>query len=65
MTRQRTREEIGRLAWGALVAALLPGDHIHHVAPISKKKAPLEASLAAMDAAEAKRQRKRQKAAKR
>lgn len=61
MTRKLTREEAGRAGWGERVAQLLPGDVIHDVAPISRKKAPLEVSVAAMDAAEAKRRRKREK----
>lgn len=46
--------------WGEAVAKLLPGDHIHHVAPSLDRRAsaPTSVRLAVIDAAAAKRRRK-------
>lgn len=43
--------------YAQVIRRLLPGDHIHHVAPTSKA-APTSARVAAIDAANAKRARR-------
>lgn len=60
-----TRRQLVLAAWATAIGSLLPGDHIHTQAPISRKKGSLEAAVAAIDAAQAKRDRKRAARAKR
>jgi len=45
----------------AVLAKRLPGDHIHHVAPTSKQSQSSMDKVAALDAAQAKRNRKNAK----
>jgi len=45
----------------AALAALLPGDHIHHRSPLSYQSQTTAERLAAIDAAERKRNRKNAK----
>jgi hypothetical protein len=58
MTRRFLRPAVS--AWGAIVAELLPGDHIHYVAPINRTR-DTKAMISAVDEARAKRARKNAK----
>lgn len=60
MSRKHTTRQ-QHTGWGAAIRKILPGDHIHDVAPISKQTAPTAVRLDAIDAAQAKRNRKNAK----
>jgi hypothetical protein len=50
-----------RLNLFSALTALLPGDHIHAVAPINLHPAPREVTRSVIDAAKAKRERRAQR----
>ena len=52
-----------RSAWGKAVAKLLPGDHIHYVAPISKDEPSSAVRIAVIDEARLRRMAKLQRRA--
>lgn len=58
MESKQRRPNLLMAAYMATINPLLPGDHIHHVAPINRARGITQAGIDAKDAAEAKRQRK-------